>query len=316
MDAAILNVFRQVVGEENAVKREELKAQSNARLGQHFAATPADLQEFAYEVLNAAWSDAMGEDITPRIIEVKTVSLGAVDYVEEDLRGGRAYWQGKGGQILSDIIRYERTQMPREEMVSALDFHADEIALDFWGTFDKLRGQAQEKLRQLPVTRLVELIQAAIATGGSGQAYYGSFAKSTLTDAQVDSILDEVIAKAKGQVTILGTKAPIKALSKVGMEFGDNIKEQVFRTGQIGVYQGVPVVEVENFEDFAGNFVLPDDELWIVGKNAGRLTFYGDQAKVQNLNLPSFMRRWETARDAGMLLYGADKGRIGRIKLT
>jgi hypothetical protein len=28
------------------------------------------------------------------------------------------------------------------------------------------------------------------------------------------------------------------------------------------------------------------------------------------------MRRWETARDAGMLLFGAPRGRIGRIVLT
>jgi hypothetical protein len=75
-------------------------------------------------------------------------------------------------------------------------------------------------------------------------------------------------------------------------------------------------MQVENFEDFAGNFVLPDDELWLVGRRAGRLTYYGATAKVQQLRLPSFFLRWETARDAGMLLYGAAKGRIGRIKLT
>jgi hypothetical protein len=75
-------------------------------------------------------------------------------------------------------------------------------------------------------------------------------------------------------------------------------------------------VQVENFEDFAGNFVLPNDEILVVGQNAGRLTYYGPQAKVQQLRLPSFMQRWETARDAGMLLYGAAKGRVGRIKLV
>lgn len=312
MDAAIFNVFRQIHGEQDAAKVEELKAASNQRLGDHFHRHPGDLEELAFDLLNAAWSDAMSEDIVPRIIEVKTVGLAEVDYVEEDLRGGAAYWQGKGGQIISDIIRYERTSMPREEMVSALDFHQDEIATNFWGTFDRLVGQAQEKLRQLPVTRLIELVQAAIASG----TYYGSFAKSTLSDTQVDSVLDEVTAKSKGQVTILGTQLATKALNNIGLDYGDNIAEQIFRTGQIGVYKGVPVVRVENFENFAGDLVLPDDELWLVGNNAGRLTFYGGSAKVQQLSLPSFMKRWETARDAGMLLYGASRGRIGRIKLT
>jgi hypothetical protein len=82
------------------------------------------------------------------------------------------------------------------------------------------------------------------------------------------------------------------------------------------VYKGYPVVEVENFEDFAGNLVLPTNELWVVGQNAGRLTYYGNQAKVQQLARPAFYVRWETARDAGMLLYGINRGRIGRIVLT
>jgi hypothetical protein len=90
----------------------------------------------------------------------------------------------------------------------------------------------------------------------------------------------------------------------------------VFRTGQVGIYKGYPVVEVENFEDFAGNLVLPTNELFIVGQNSGRLTYFGQQAKVQQLPRPGFYVRWETAKDAGMLLYGVGRGRIGRIVLT
>lgn len=312
MDAAIFNIFRQVNGEENASKQEELKAASNERLGEFFHQHPAQLEELAYDLLNAAWADTMGQDIVQRLIEVKNVGLADIDYVEEDLRGGKAYWQGKGGQILSDIIRYERTAMPRLEMVTALDFHQDEIATDFWGTFGKIVAQANEKLRQLPTSKLVELVQAAIASG----TYFGTFAASSLTDDQVDSVLEPVALKANGEVSIVGTRVAVRHLASVGLDFGDKISEQIFKTGIIGNYKGYPVVQVENFEDFDGNFVLPNDELWLVGRNAGRLTFYGGSAKVQQLRLPSFMLRWETARDAGMLLYGADSGRVGRIKLT
>src|SRR2546423_11744323 len=98
-------------------------AQSNRALGEHFMRHPADMEEVAFDLLNRAWSDAMAEDIVPRIIETKTVGLGDVDYVDEDLRGMRAVWQGKGGQILSDILRYTRTIMPREEMATAIDLH-------------------------------------------------------------------------------------------------------------------------------------------------------------------------------------------------
>lgn len=311
MDAAIFDILRQVQVEKDEEKAADLKARSAQQLGQHFVRSPRDLEDFAYDLLNNIWADAMAEDIVPKIIEVKTVGLAEMDFIEEDLRGLRAYFQGKGGQIRSDIIRYERAQMPREEMVTALDFHRDEIVADFWGKFDGLVKQAREKLSQLPTERLIELIQAAVVSGDT----YGSFAASTLTDDQIDPVIEEVALRSKGNITILGTRPAIRHLAGVGLEFGDKVAEQIFLTGQIGQYKSYAVVTVKNFENFAGNRVLPDDELWIVGQNAGRLTYYGPTAKVQQLALPSFMLRWETARDAGMLLYGAAKGRIGRIQL-
>jgi len=316
MDPAVFNILARIAAEKDESQKARLKEESAALLAAHFAhpAHAADLQELAFDLLNLAWTDAMVQDIVPSIIEVKTVGLGDPDYVDEDLRGMRAYWQGKGGQILSDVVRYERRQMPREEMVAAIDMHQDEIALNFWGTIDKLRNQAQEKLRQLPTTRLIELIRAAITSG----SYYGTFAASTMTADQIRAVVQSVAAKSGGTVSILGTGIATRVLSQVGLEYGPNAQNNILQTGQLGVFEGWPVVQVQNFEDFAGNWVIPNNELWVIGRNAGRLTYYGDTAKVQELQLPSFMRRWETARDAGMLLYGADAahGRIGRIVLT
>jgi hypothetical protein len=223
----------------------------------------------------------------------------------------RAYWQGKGGQILSDVIRYERTTMPREEMVTAIDMHLDEIRSNFWGPIDNLKAQANEKLRRCR--------RCAWSSWSRRPSPRARSSGPSPRDAVGDpGRLDH---RRGGRAVRRRGVDPRHAhrdryMANVGLEFGQNVAEQVFRTGQIGQYKGNPVVQVENFEDFAGNYVLPNDELWIVGRRAGRLTFYGGDAKVQTLQLPSFYLRWETARDAGMLLYGAQKGRIGRIKPT
>jgi hypothetical protein len=315
VDAAILDLLEQVSSEKDEGKKAELKARSNARLSAHFSRVPSDLEELAFDLLNIAWADTMQEDLVPKLIETRTVGINEVDYIEEDLRGGRAYWQGKGGQIRSFILRYERERMPVEEMVTSVELHIDEIRSNFWGGYDKLKAQANEKLRQLPTRRLIELVQAAV-NDTSNSTYYGEFAKSTLTDDQVDSVLEPVLERAKSGVSILGTLSSLTPFAKIGAQFSENVADQVFKTGGIGVYKGVPLVQVENFEDFAGNLVLPTDEVLIVGRNAGRLTFYGADAKVQQLNERSFRIVWETARDAGMLLHGASKGRLGRLKLT
>lgn len=312
MDALIFNKLEAIASEEDEARKDDLRRESAAELGEHFARHSTDLEELAFDLLNGAWADSLADNPINQLIEVNTVGLGEEDYVEGDLRGMRAYWQGKGGQIRSDILRYERERMPREEIVTAIDMHVDEMRLNFWGSFDKLSAHAMEKMRILPLERLIELIQAAI---GSGDPTYGTFAASTLTDTQVDSVLDVVAAKASG-VAIVGTQVAIRKLSNVGLDFGDNIAEEIFRTGLVARYKGYPVVQLENSENFEGDLRFPDDELWIVGRRSGRLTFYGDAAKVQTLQLPSFQRRWESARDAGMLLYGVNRGRLGRIVLT
>jgi hypothetical protein len=313
MDPQVFATMQAVQAADEA-QQPDLKARSNAALSAHFThpRNVGDLEELAFDLLNITWQDTMTDNVVNQLIETKTVGLGDPDYVNENLRGMRAYWQGKGGQILSDVIRYERATMPKEEQVAAIDMHQDELALDFWGTFDKLVTQANEKLSQLPVTRLLELIQAGISV----TPYYGTFAAATLTDTQVDPIIEAVAQRSQGRVTIAGSRQAIRKFANVGLDFGPALQQQVFETGEIARYKGYSVVQIENFEDFAGNLVLPVDELWLIGQNSGRLTYYGATAKVQQLRLPSFYLRWETARDAGMLLYGAAKGRIGRVVLT
>jgi hypothetical protein len=312
MEPRIFGILQRVAAEQDKARVAALKAETTAELAQYFYTHPWELQELAYDVLNKAWADAQPGDLVNTLIDVKTVGLGETDFIEEDLRGMRAYFQGKGGQIRSDIIRMERQMMPREELVSAIDMHVDQVKTDFWGTLSKLKSQAQEKFRTAPAYRLVELIQAAIVGGST----YGSFAASSVDADDLDPILDEVSLRSDGQVTLFGTSTAIRKLANVGLEFGDNLKEQIFRTGVIGQYKGYPLATLEQFEDFEGRHVLPTNEIFLIGRNAGRMTWYGAEAKVQQLPLPSFWFRWETARDVGMSIYGASKGRIGRIVLT
>ncbi len=312
MDAIIERAMAEVAACTDDDRRQAMMQESGEMLGEYFTRHPADMEEVAFQLFEIAWSDAMEEDILPKIIDTKNVGLGETDWVDEDLRGLNAYWQGKGGQILSDVLRYERTQMPREEMATAIDLHRDEVLLEFWSTYEKLMAQAEEKLRQLPIFRLIELIQTGITAG----ATYATAPAATLTAANIDPVIDFVAQRSKGKVTIVGARNAVRILSNVGVQFGYNVAEKVFDAGQVGVYKGYPIVEVENFENFAGNLVLPVNELWVVGQNCGRLTYFGNQPKVQQLARPGFYVRWETARDAGLLLYGIGRGRLGRLVFT
>lgn len=312
MHALVARAMEGVAKEADPERRAQLMRESNQVLGAHFMRHPAEMEEIAFALFDISWRDTMAEDIVPRIIDVKTVNLGDPDFVDEDLRGLSAYWQGAGGQIVSGELRYSRNIMPREEMATAIDLHRNEILTDFWGTFQKLQTQANEKVRQLPITRLIELVQQGITAGTT----FSTAPASTVTAENLDPVIDFVAQRSKGQVTLIGARNAVRILSNVGVQFGMNVAEKIFTAGQVGLYKGYPIVEVENFENYAGNLVLPVNEIWVVGQNAGRLTYYGQQPKVQQLARPGFYVRWESAQDAGMLLYGIGRGRIGRIVFT
>ena len=312
MDALVERALAEVAAQADEDRRLQLMRESNAALGAHFMRNTADMEELAFQLFDIAWADMMGDSILPRIIDVKTVGLGDVDWVDEDLRGMRAMWQGVGGQILSDVLRYQRTLMPRQEMVTAIDLHRDEIALDFWNSFTKLQAQANEKISQLPVQQLITLVQTGITTGTT----YGTFPAASLTANNIDPIIDFVAQRSKGNVTLVGARNAVRILSSIGVQFGPNVAERIFNAGQVGLYKSYPVVEVENFENFDGNLVIPVNEIWVVGQNCGRLTYFGNDAKVQQLPRTGFYVRWETAKPAGLLLYGVGRGRLGRIVFT
>jgi hypothetical protein len=312
MNELVARAMEEVAAEQDLDRRQALMRDSNPVLGHHFIRHPQEMEEIAFALFDIAWRDAMAEDIVPKIIETKTVGFGEPDFVDEDLRGLQAQWQGAGGQIISGELRYQRTLMPREEMATAIDLHRNDILTDFWDTFQKLQDQAREKVSQLPVTRLIELVQAGITSG----ATFSTAPASTVTAENLDPVIDFVAQRSKGQVTLIGARNAVRILSNVGVQFGYNVAEKIFNAGQVGLYKGYPIVEVQNFENFAGNLVLPVNEIWVVGQNAGRLTYFGNQAKVQQLPRPGFYVRWESAQDSGMLLYGVGRGRIGRIVFT
>ena len=320
MDSQIFAILRQVDAEADKVKRAELMAEHAEHLGQHFSRNRADLEELSWDMFNQAFADVVGgywstpgaQDLAATLVEIKTVGQFETDYIEEDLRGMKAYTQGKGGQIHSYIIRAQREQMPREELVAALDMHQDEVASNFWGMLTKLQAQIAEQMRTRPSIELLKMVQQAIQTGPT----FGSFAAASLSDTQLDPVLNAVAERSGGLATIVGTLSAIRKLANVGLDFGPAMQDRIFQTGVIAQYKGYPVVQLANWEDFQGAFEIPNNELYILGKNCGRITYYGNTVKSQVLQRPSFYLRWEWARDLGISVYGASKGRMGRVVLT
>ncbi len=322
MDTAVKNILVKAgklaksEDEKDVFALEDLKEKSNRQLGRYFHENEGEFDKVARAALNVAWADSVKTDIINQVIQTKTVD-GTLreDTVEEDLRGLKARWQGSGGQIHSDPIHDSSFSFGPDEIVFAHDYHVKDLRNDFWGNYSKIVSHGRAKMDGVTVERLIALVQDGV-NSGTNAAQYLTTAKASVTDAIVDALIDPISDRSSGNISILGSRSALAPLEKLGAEFSENLGERYFLTGQIGVYKGVRLVKTQNYEDASGNLVLPDDELWIVGENAGRLTWFGTEVRTQTQQLAAFHRRLEVARDAGMRLWGAERGRVGRIVWT
>jgi hypothetical protein len=145
--------------------------------------------------------------------------------------------------------------------------------------------------------------------------HFGSFAAATLSDDQVDPVLDEVALRSGGQVTIVGTQVAVRKLARVGWTSARTSRSGSSAPARSRL-QGLPDRPGRELRELRGR-VRPAERRALDRRPQRRAPdLLRRAAKVQQLRLPSFYFRWETARDAGMLLYGAAKGRLGRIVLT
>jgi len=94
MELIVERALAEVAAAPDEDRQHVLMRDSNVALGNYFRRHPAEMEEVAFQLFQIAWSDMMAESIVPKVISVKTVGLGDVDWVDEDLRGMTAYFQG------------------------------------------------------------------------------------------------------------------------------------------------------------------------------------------------------------------------------
>lgn len=108
---------------------------------------------------------------------------------------------------------------------------------------------------------IVKQIEVAYAGEANGKYHF----KGTYDDAKVLDIIANVEAKTGMKCTIYGNKSALANLRKSSMaNWAEADKMDIRNQGYIGMFNGVPVVEIPNFMDANDNLVLSQKHLFII----------------------------------------------------
>lgn len=293
---------------------EALKA-AKARLNEDAAANYQDKawrQAQAQELSETIYEGFENENLVDLFTEVDRVGLDGRSTISE-VRGLKVFHTARNGYIEESFLHKETMEIEQDFMGFHVVESEDRLRLNFAETADTLVNLGIQRVNTEVNDRVLSTIQTAIPSGHPSYT-----AVSGLTLAALNSALSAVKDATLG--------APVTIVGRVGMTdkivdelsqnntyaaFTPETNEDLLRRGQVGVYKGANVVELKNYLDADGNSFFPNNELFVIGRNAGKTAFFGGPQVKEFLEDDSWHWHYILKQSVGVSIVRSD--RIRRI---
>jgi hypothetical protein len=214
------------------------------------------------------------EQLLDKFSTVETVGEFEPITVEE-VTGLEVFWVSLGGQIDQSRLTERVWYMPHDFVGWHVEELDDKVRSGFARAIRNLQNLGVQQMDAAINKRLLTTLQTAI---GPSSDYYVD--TPGLTKSVVDTAIREVQDETlEDQVAIVGRASMIGQLMDEieGSGLYDNASEEILRTGTIrGTYK-----------DGNDRPFFPEDELWVVGRDASKVGFFGG------------LKAWEWTPDGG-----------------
>lgn len=255
-----------------------------AELQEAFAAL--DRQARSSEWLNPEWRHAMAqtlhdqvwwgfqhENILQYFTTVESVEEGDQIVIEE-MFGLEVFWVALGGNIDQSDITSTRWEMKQDYVGFHVNLFESVIRQQFSSKSQMLVRSAITEMDAAVNARAFRTFQRAIPSSSDS---YISGAGVLLDD------IDESIAACEeeslsGEVSIIGRRGMIDQIMNAVRDsnlYAPQTNEDILRTGMMGTYRGVPLIKLKNFRDRRKRSYFPNNELFVVAKDASKAGFWG-----------------------------------------
>ena len=260
--------FELVKKYENASRYNEEAQDLSNRIAE-MAKTNEGLAELAQLITEDLEDELKAYDLRPMFFgPVKKRDLN--ETVEYRKKGKfRAYQITHGGyvpksRIFTDSVTVQPTIFAVRPACDLLQLETGKI-----GSVQELRDGARDAMLVEYNRFLYATLDTAIPKGADNCL--------TVTTAVDKATLDKALAMVAkhGKPTIVGTYASLTPI----MDFDgltDATKEQIEKTGTLGMYRGANLVMLEEFNDADGEPVIDDNQIFIVCQKAGHIDDFGE----------------------------------------
>lgn len=250
----------------------KLEAEADAE-ALEFWEDPAWRRQMLEDLATATFEGFQHEQLLDKFSTVETVGEFEPITIEE-VTGLEVFWVSLGGQIDQSRLTERVWYMPHDYVGWHVEELEDKVRSGFSRSVRSLQNLGVQQMDAAINKRLLTTLQTAV---GASSPYYvpvPGLDKATV-DTAIREVQDETL---EDNVAIIGRSTMIgQLLDEVeGSGLFDQTSEEILRTGTIrGTYRGATVIQLKNYRDGQDRSFFPNDELWVVGRDASKVGFFG-----------------------------------------
>lgn len=236
-------------------------------------------------------------------------------YVKER-RGLQVFFTARGGYIEESTLKTVNFEVPRDTLGFHVSEFEDNLEANYADTIESVVSLGIARLEAEVVRRQLTLAQEAVT---NASPYYVDASTTGLTPTVLNDSLvaveDAIKPNGAGPVpiTVLGRAAGINQISDFP-GYSQEALEEIRIQGKLGTYRAASLVKVVNYTDENGLSYVPDNEVWVLGGQAGLFVRYGGlKSKTWDENTADY-RHYRVRASVGGLLHHPEQ--VRRIKIS
>lgn len=228
-----------------------------------------------------------------------------------EVRGLKAHWVARGGYIEASTLRRQTMELPRDTIGFHVSEFEDKLITNFAETQATLIELGTQRLDAQVNARVLALFQAATPSNDANGNYESN---AGLTLAILNTMLREVRDETKtGEVAIIGRSTVTEQIMDLlldtnlnGGGFLPESNEEMVRRGLLGTYRGAPIITLVNHKDDADVSFFPNNELYVVGRDASKFAFWGGMMVKEYSEQDAWYWHYIARRDFGGVVHRVD----------
>lgn len=221
-------------------------------------------------------------EILDNMFERGSVGEGdGVEYYADPKNTLKAIEAAPGGNVERSFIDVALLKPVIKNSQVETDLSFADLRRNGWKSVALLSQFAVEALENKMFADVFNALDLAIASGADN--YIDGSASATVTQALIDqlSLYVHDVGENGGQIVALSKYIQqISKLNGYASYLSDGAKDQLWRTGDIGMYDGIPLYRVATFRYLNNDGVTPlikDKRVFGIAGKVGRLDLIGDQ---------------------------------------